>query len=56
MIYGDLLADLITLTGAAIPCEAEIYENFQIYFRILLHNSEYSVILLHINERCILCN
>ena len=47
----------ITLKGAysnpifsATPYETEIY------FRILLHYSAYCVILLHIDERCLICN
>ena len=57
MIYGDLLADLITLKGAysnplfsATPYETGTYEIFQIFYRIVLHIYAYHVILLHINE------
>ena len=44
MRYCDFLADFITLKGAysnplfsAIPHETEIYEIFQIFYRIILH-------------------
>jgi hypothetical protein len=63
MRYCDFLADFITLKGAysnplfsAIPYETGIYEIFQIFYRISLHYSAYSVILLHIDERCLICN
>ena len=63
MKYCDLLPDFITLKGtysnplfSAIPYETEIYEIFQIFYRILLHYSAYCVILLHINEGCLICN